>query len=62
MFDEHYPPRCASTVMRWAPTWSKQSDPSGRYVVSTALCAKRPLANMHDSAISTHNKKYDSAV
>lgn len=33
MFDEHFPPRCASTVMRWAPTWSKQSDPSGRYVL-----------------------------
>ena len=30
MFDEHFPPRCASTVMRWTPTWSKQSDPSGR--------------------------------
>ncbi|KAH8709100.1 Asparagine synthetase [glutamine-hydrolyzing] 2 [Beauveria bassiana] len=32
MFDEHFPPRCASTVMRWAPTWSKQSDPSGRAI------------------------------
>ncbi len=30
MFDEHFPPSCASTVMRWTPTWSKQSDPSGR--------------------------------
>ena len=32
MFDEHFPPCCASTVMRWTPTWSKQTDPSGRYV------------------------------
>ncbi|XWW95892.1 hypothetical protein V2A60_003860 [Cordyceps javanica] len=32
MFDEHFPPRCASTVMRWTPTWSKQSDPSGRAI------------------------------
>jgi asparagine synthase (glutamine-hydrolysing) len=30
MFDEHFPPHCASTVMRWTPTWSKQTDPSGR--------------------------------
>ncbi len=30
MFDEHFPPYCASTVMRWTPTWSKQADPSGR--------------------------------
>jgi hypothetical protein len=33
MFDEHFPPYCASTVMRWTPTWSKQTDPSGRYVI-----------------------------
>lgn len=32
MFDEFFPPSCASTVMRWTPTWSEQSDPSGRYV------------------------------
>ena len=32
MFDELFPQQCASTVMRWTPTWSKQSDPSGRYV------------------------------
>ncbi len=32
MFDELFPQYCASTVMRWTPTWSKQSDPSGRYV------------------------------
>lgn len=30
MFDEHFPPYCAGTVERWTPTWSKQSDPSGR--------------------------------
>ncbi len=30
MFDEHFPPSCASTVMRWTPTWSNQTDPSGR--------------------------------
>ncbi|KAL8797335.1 MAG: hypothetical protein Q9195_000489 [Heterodermia aff. obscurata] len=34
MFDEHFPPYCASTVMRWTPTWSKQTDPSGRYQVA----------------------------
>ncbi|KAG9252096.1 asparagine synthetase [Emericellopsis atlantica] len=32
MFDEHFPPRCASTVQRWTPTWSKQTDPSGRAI------------------------------
>ncbi|KAI0017720.1 asparagine synthase [Xylariomycetidae sp. FL0641] len=32
MFDEHFPPQCAETVMRWTPTWSKQSDPSGRAI------------------------------
>ncbi|KAH6655671.1 hypothetical protein BKA67DRAFT_245270 [Truncatella angustata] len=32
MFDEHFPPHCASTVERWTPTWSKQSDPSGRAI------------------------------
>jgi asparagine synthase (glutamine-hydrolysing) len=32
MFDEHFPPSCASTVMRWTPTWSQQSDPSGRAI------------------------------
>jgi asparagine synthase (glutamine-hydrolysing) len=31
MFDEHFPPHTASTVMRWTPTWSNQTDPSGRY-------------------------------
>lgn len=30
MFDEHFPPQCASTVMRWVPKWVQQSDPSGR--------------------------------
>ncbi|KAG8528010.1 uncharacterized protein KY384_006926 [Bacidia gigantensis] len=32
MFDEHFPAHCASTVMRWKPTWSEQSDPSGRVI------------------------------
>lgn len=32
LFDEHFPPYCASTVMRWTPTWSKQADPSGRAI------------------------------
>lgn len=32
MFDELFPPYCASTVMRWTPTWSKQTDPSGRAI------------------------------
>jgi asparagine synthase (glutamine-hydrolysing) len=32
MFDEHFPAHCASTVMRWTPTWSKQTDPSGRAI------------------------------
>jgi asparagine synthase (glutamine-hydrolysing) len=30
MFDEHFPSYCADTVMRWTPTWSNQTDPSGR--------------------------------
>ncbi|PNP43802.1 hypothetical protein TGAMA5MH_04084 [Trichoderma gamsii] len=34
MFDEHFPPRCASTVERWTPTWSKQTDPSGRAIAT----------------------------
>lgn len=37
MFDELFPPYCASTVMRWTPTWSKQTDPSGRYDFSPLL-------------------------
>ncbi|KAL8857342.1 MAG: hypothetical protein Q9178_006108 [Gyalolechia marmorata] len=36
MFDELFPPQCAATVMRWTPTWSKQTDPSGR-AISTHL-------------------------
>ncbi|KAL1960266.1 hypothetical protein VTO42DRAFT_8809 [Malbranchea cinnamomea] len=32
MFDEHFPQYCASTVARWTPTWSKQTDPSGRAI------------------------------
>ncbi|KAI9789713.1 MAG: asparagine synthetase [Peltula sp. TS41687] len=34
MFDEHFPPYCASTVMRWKPTWSNQTDPSGRAIAT----------------------------
>ncbi|KAK5044970.1 Asparagine synthetase [Exophiala bonariae] len=32
MFDEHFPSYCAGTVMRWTPTWSQQTDPSGRAI------------------------------
>lgn len=34
MFDQHFPPYCASTVLRWTPTWSKQTDPSGRAIAT----------------------------
>ncbi|KAJ5081971.1 hypothetical protein N7532_011014 [Penicillium argentinense] len=34
MFDEHFPPYCAGTVERWTPTWSKQTDPSGRAIAT----------------------------
>lgn len=34
MFDQHFPPYCASTVMRWTPTWTKQTDPSGRAIAT----------------------------
>ncbi|KAH8697237.1 putative asparagine synthetase Asn2 [Talaromyces proteolyticus] len=34
MFDEHFPASCAGTVERWVPTWSKQSDPSGRAIAT----------------------------
>ena len=30
MFDDLFPSYCASTVMRWTPTWSRSTDPSGR--------------------------------
>lgn len=30
IFDDHFPSQCASTVSRWKPTWSSQTDPSGR--------------------------------
>ncbi|KAK5094739.1 asparagine synthetase [Exophiala xenobiotica] len=36
MFDQHFPQYCASTVMRWTPTWSKQTDPSGRAIAMHA--------------------------
>ncbi|CAH0029049.1 unnamed protein product [Clonostachys rosea] len=34
MFDELFPPRCGSTVQRWTPTWSQQTDPSGRAIAT----------------------------
>ncbi|KAI5297243.1 asparagine synthetase, partial [Ascosphaera atra] len=34
MFDELFPSYCASTVSRWVPTWSKQTDPSGRAIAT----------------------------
>ncbi|KAL9126283.1 MAG: hypothetical protein Q9217_004632 [Psora testacea] len=34
MFDELFPQYCASTVMRWTPTWSRQTDPSGRAIAT----------------------------
>lgn len=30
IFDDLFPPQCASTVSRWVPKWSDQTDPSGR--------------------------------
>lgn len=61
MFDELFPSYCASTVMRWKPTWSKQSDPSGRY--GTANGTMHPgtslRANFFDRAITTHVAKYE---
>ena len=32
IFDQHFPVYCASTVSRWTPTWSNQTDPSGRAI------------------------------
>jgi asparagine synthase (glutamine-hydrolysing) len=58
MFDEHFPPYCAETVMRWTPTWSKQTDPSGRYV--TIFWSNRDdQANAFNRAIEIHNAKYE---
>ncbi|GKZ37403.1 asparagine synthetase [Aspergillus brasiliensis] len=34
MFDELFPASCAGTVERWVPTWSKQTDPSGRAIAT----------------------------
>ena len=34
MFDEQFPPYCASTVSRWTPTWTQQTDPSGRAITT----------------------------
>lgn len=30
IFDDLFPPPCATTVLRWVPKWSDQTDPSGR--------------------------------
>lgn len=30
IFDDLFPPQCATTVLRWVPKWSDQTDPSGR--------------------------------
>lgn len=63
MFDEHFPPSCASTVMRWTPTWSTQTDPSGRYVNTRSFQGDvgTTRANAVYRAISIHNAKYDNA-
>lgn len=60
MFDEHFPTYCAGTVERWIPTWSKQSDPSGRYVMESILISCPVADSDVCRAISTHNAKYDS--
>ena len=59
MFDEHFPAHCASTVMRWTPTWSKQTDPSGR-LVPEQDSLKFFYANTCNRAISIHQAKYES--
>lgn len=56
MFDEHFPPSCAGTVERWIPMWSKQTDPSGRYVDNDIRRAYIDISR----AIATHNAKYDN--
>ncbi len=59
MFDELFPPQCASTVMRWTPTWTKQTDPSGRY----AVLQRRYRTSQSDRsfrAISTHLANYEN--
>lgn len=44
MFDEQFPAQCAPTVMRWKPTWSNQTDPSGRLaffeIKVTCVCTR----------------------
>jgi len=57
MFDEHFPPYCAETVMRWTPTWSKQTDPSGRYV--SVICFEKGCEPDFNRAIQTHVAKYE---
>lgn len=57
MFDEHFPPYCAKTVMRWTPTWSTVTDPSGRYVFF--YFPNTQLLTNFRSAVAVHNQKYD---
>lgn len=47
MYDEHFPPHTAKTVMRWIPKWSKATDPSGRAIAShdAAYDRKQAAAN-----------------
>lgn len=45
MFDDQFPTQCASTVMRWKPTWSDQTDPSGRWVDNPPLFWNTSIAN-----------------
>ena len=64
MFDEHFPPSCAGTVERWKPTWSGQSDPSGRLVFLFYYhLLRRSWANESRTnlfrAIATHEHRYD---
>lgn len=42
MFDQHFPQYCASTVSRWTPTWSNQTDPSGRAINAHAARYDNP--------------------
>jgi hypothetical protein len=67
MFDEHFPSYCADTVMRWTPTWSAQTDPSGRYVQPFPLVCWGDgdwigtTETNEYSAIAVHEQKYESA-
>lgn len=30
LFDQLFPPQCATNVKKWIPIWTKETDPSGR--------------------------------